>query len=169
MTQIRNISEEQKTLWSKIEAFQLDDFESAFTFTDRLCRENGWTYQYAVRVIHEYKKFIFLICVAEHPLTPSDQVDQVWHLHLLYTKSYWTDFCQNTLSKEIHHGPTKGGLSEKEKFNDWYSKTIALYSNIFNNQAPIDIWPTTKVRFGELNFRRVNLHRNWIIPKFRKA
>lgn len=162
------MNKEQKILWNKIEEFQLDDFDSSFTFTDRLCRENGWKYEYAVRVINEYKKFIFIICISDHPLTPSDQVDQVWHLHLLYTKSYWTEFCQNTLGREIHHGPTKGGKGEKEKFDDWYSKTIELYLKTFNRQAPIDIWPSSKVRFGELNFRRVNLHRNWIFPKLRK-
>jgi hypothetical protein len=113
-TNLKNDSR-TKTLWDKLEEFQLDDFDSTFTFTDRLCRENGWKYEYAVRVINEYKKFIFLICISDHPLTPSDQVDQVWHLHLLYTRSYWTDFCKNTLGREIHHGPTKGGKNEKEK------------------------------------------------------
>ena len=44
---------EQKTLWDKLEEFQLDDYDSTFTFTDRLCRENGWKYEYAVRVINE--------------------------------------------------------------------------------------------------------------------
>ncbi|WP_298515968.1 hypothetical protein [uncultured Kordia sp.] len=162
------MTSEQKTLWNKIEAFQLDDSQSTFTFTDRLCRENGWKYEYGVRAIHEYKKFMFLICIADHPLTPSDQVDQVWHLHLLYTRSYWTEFCQHILEREIHHGPTKGGANEKEKFNDWYEKTKELYVTIFKKNVPTDIWPSSKIRFGEKNFRRVNLHRNWVFPKFKK-
>ena len=108
------------------------------------------------------------MCISDHALTPSDQVDQVWHLHLLYTRSYWIEFCKNTLGQEIHHGPSKGGKSEKEKFGDWYSKTKELYSKTFDKKPPEDIWPTSKVRFSELNFRRVNLHRNWIIPKFIK-
>lgn len=162
------MTEAQKILWNTIEGFQLDDFDSSFTFTDRLCRENGWKYEFGIRAIHEYKKFMFLICISEHPLTPSDQVDQVWHLHLLYTRSYWTEFCQNTLGREIHHGPTKGGTNEKEKFNDWYAKTKELYVTIFKKNPPTDIWPSSKVRFGEIRFRRVNLHRNWVFPKFRK-
>ena len=32
--------------------------------------------------IEEYRKFVFLALVAGHQITPSDQVDQVWHLHL---------------------------------------------------------------------------------------
>jgi hypothetical protein len=159
------MTEKQKILWTKIHDFEIDDIDSDFTFTDRLARENGWTMVYSLRVIEEYKKFIFLICIAEHPLTPSDQIDQVWHLHLIYTKSYWIDLCKNTLSLDIHHGPTKGGEKEKAKYNDLYEATKMLYQRTFEKEPPTDIWPSSKVRFGELNFTRVNKHRNWIIPK----
>ena len=159
---------EQQDLWVKIEKFELNDSSVAFSFTDRLCRENGWMYEYAIRVVNEYRKFIFLMCISSHPLTPSDQVDQVWHLHLLYTESYWIDLCQNTLGKSIHHGPTKGGGNEKEKFTDWYSKTRLLYSDTFGREAPTDIWPSSEIRFGQINFRRVNLDKYWIITKFKE-
>ncbi len=100
------MTEAQEILWKKIKEFEIDEPSSALTFTERLARENGWTIEFTLRAIEEYKKFMFLICIAEHPLTPSDQIDQVWHLHLLYTQSYWNDFCKNTLNKTIHHGPT---------------------------------------------------------------
>lgn len=156
---------EQEILWGKIRTFELDDPLISLTFTDRLARENGWTLVYALRTVDEYKKFMFLLCLADHPLTPSDQVDQVWHLHLLYTQSYWIDFCKDTINKQIHHGPTKGGTSENNKFTDWYEKTKQLYKSIFGYDTPNDIWPTSKIRFSEINFQRVNLDRNWIIKK----
>lgn len=156
---------DQNTLWEKIKDFELDDPTSTLTFTDRLARENGWSIEYAIRAIHEYKKFIFMLCIAEHSLTPSDQVDQVWHLHMLYTQCYWRDFCQDTLQKQIHHGPTKGGSEEGEKYDNLYEKTFLLYEKLFDRKAPVDIWPSKKIRFGEINFQRVNLHRNWIIKK----
>ena len=106
-----------------------------------------------------------MLCIAEHSLTPSDQVDQVWHLHLLYTRSYWTDFCQNTLGRQIHHGPTQGGEAEGNKYNDLYEKTLQLYKVLFERDAPADIWPTKEIRFGDVNFQRINLNRNWIIKK----
>ncbi len=156
---------EQESLWNNIRAFELDDPAISLTFTDRLARENGWTMEYALRTIEEYKKFMFLLCVANHPLTPSDQVDQVWHLHLIYTHSYWTDFCKNTLNKQIHHGPTKGGESENNKFTDWYEKTKLLYQSIFGHETPIDIWPHSEIRFSDIHFLRVNLKQNWVIKK----
>jgi len=156
---------EEGQLWDKIEGFELDDPDSSLTFSERLARENGWGLEYSLRCIEEYKKFMFLICIASHPLTPSDQVDQVWHLHLLYTHSYWIEFCQNTLGKQIHHGPTKGGKHEQDKFTDWYAKTKELYKEIFKNNPPDDIWPSSKIRFSEINFQRINLDRNWVIKK----
>lgn len=160
-----SMTEEQKVLWTKIQDFELDDIDADFTFTDRLARENGWTTEFALRTVAEYKKFIFLICIANHPLTPSDQVDQVWHLHLIYTRSYWIDLCKNTLNREIHHGPTKGGTQERANYKDWYAETQVLYHRVFETHPPVDIWPPSAIRFGELNFTRVNRHRNWVVPK----
>lgn len=155
-------------LWQKIKRFELDDPNAAFSFSDRLARENNWTKEYALRTILEYKKFMLLICQATHPLTPSDQVDQVWHLHMIYTQSYWTDFCEKTMGRTVHHGPTKGGDTEKDRYRDLYQETKNFYKTVFQTDAPADIWPSSSVRFGELRFARVNLHRNWVIqkPKF---
>ncbi len=113
--------------------FNIDDPDSSFTFTDRLCRENDWKMEYALRAILEYKKFIFLVCTSDKAQTPSDQVDQVWHLHLLYTQSYWNEFCKGILNKEIHHGPTKG-VEERGLFKEQYSCTLGQYSQKFNEK-----------------------------------
>ncbi|WP_324671411.1 hypothetical protein [Hymenobacter sp. GOD-10R] len=152
-------------LWERIRAFELDDPAASFSFTDRLARENGWPLDYALRAVLEYKKFMFLLCLAPHPLTPSDPVDQVWHLHLLYTQSYWVAFCDQVLGRPIHHGPTKGGPSEQTKFENWYERTKQLYHTTFNALPPADIWPDSETRFREINFRRVNLDAYWLVPK----
>ncbi|MFC6267839.1 glycine-rich domain-containing protein [Frigoriflavimonas asaccharolytica] len=159
------MNETQKILWNKIKNFELDEVDSSLSFTDRLARENGWSVEFSVRAVLEYKKFIFLLMIADHPLTPSDQVDQVWHLHLLYTQSYWEDFCEHTLGKKIHHGPTKGGNKEIDKFTNWYEKTKQLYISVFKYAPSADIWPSSKIRFSEINFQRVNMKRNWILKK----
>lgn len=155
---------EQMELWNKIHAFELDDPESAYSFSDRLARENGWSKEYTLRTIHEYKKFMFLLCLAS-PLTPSDQVDQVWHLHLLYTRSYWEDFCRDTLGQSIHHGPTRGGMKEEERYHDYYETTKKKYLQLFGQAAPEDIWPESGKRFSDTRFQRVNLARHWVIKK----
>ncbi|XOV94208.1 MAG: glycine-rich domain-containing protein [Bacteroidota bacterium] len=152
-------------LWARIKKFEIADPQAEFPFLDRLARENSWTHEYSARAILEYKRFMFLICISEHPLTPSDQVDQVWHLHLIYSESYWKDFCRDTLRKAVQHGPTKGGEKEKAKYNNWYEATKDLYRNNFELEPPKDIWPPSEIRFGQIRFTRVNLHTNWVIPK----
>lgn len=151
------MNDEQLRLWEKLNDYELDDPEVNFSFTDRLVRENGWGYDFAIRTVDEYKKFILLIVCSGHPCTPSDEIDQVWHLHLLYTRSYWTDMCQEILNLDIHHGPTKG-VSQRDDFKNYYSKTKESYVRFFNEQPPSDIWPSSKQRFKYTNFRRVNLH-----------
>ena len=103
-------------LWHRLEAFEFDEIDADLTFTDRLARDNGWTPDYTERVIDEYKRFCYLAIRAGHEVTPSDQVDQVWHLHLSYSRNYWEEFCPNVLQSDLHHGPTKGGAAEAKKF-----------------------------------------------------
>ncbi|MGZ5281894.1 MAG: glycine-rich domain-containing protein [Bacteroidia bacterium] len=127
-------------VWQKIKDFELDEPGISYSFTDRLAKENNWKLAFALRAVNEYKKFIFLVAISPNPLSPPPIIDQVWHLHLLYTKSYWVDLCENILGKPIHHNPTKGGAEEKDKFAEWYNYTIAFYKEIFKTEPPQDIW-----------------------------
>ena len=161
------MNQEDKLLWERIRAFQIDDPSSSFKFSDRLSRENDWDLEYALQAVLEYKKFIFLICVDPEPKTPSDQIDQVWHLHLLYTQSYWNEFCQNTLGKEIHHGPTKG-VEQRGDFKSYYQATKESYFRYFKETPPEDFWPSEEERFRTVRFTRVNRDKYWIIPKIQR-
>lgn len=153
------------TLWQRIEVFEIDDPSAGFTFSNRLAKENGWSAFYAERVVSEYKKFLYLACEAGHPVTPSEEVDQVWHLHLCYTRSYWKDLCDKTLGKEIHHGPTRGGSQERAKFVDWYERTLDSYEKCFGQKPPIDIWPQAKERFSSSSNEKVDRKLYYVIPK----
>lgn len=153
-------------LWEDLSNFSLDNPEADFSFSQRLARENGWNLAHSLRVIEEYKKFIYMSVVTGKSLTPSDEVDQAWHLHLIYSYSYWVEMCEKTLGGfRLHHGPTKGGLSENKRYDNQYSKTLEFYREEFGYEAPADIWPSNDIRFGKVNFRRVSLHDNYILSK----
>ncbi|MEL6930426.1 MAG: TIGR04222 domain-containing membrane protein, partial [Cyanobacteria bacterium J06600_6] len=94
------MNSEQKQVFTRIKAFSFDKPGTEFTFNQRLARENAWSIEYTHRVIEEYQKFIFLAVFAGHIVTPSEPIDRVWHLHLTYTRSYWNDFCPNTLGQK---------------------------------------------------------------------
>lgn len=153
-------------LWTRITRFALDDPRSRLPFSLRLARENGWSRHFAIGVIGEYKRFCYLAIRAGHGVTPSDQVDQAWHLHLLYTKSYWDDFCGGVLGRPLHHNPTRGGPHESAKFHDAYEKTLASYRRVFGREPPPDIWPAVDARFANARaFRRVDTASWWLVPR----
>jgi hypothetical protein len=154
------------TLWQRISQFSLDEEAIDLPFSKRLARENGWTLTFAKRAIEEYKKFTYLACVSDTPVTPSDEVDQVWHLHLTYTRSYWDDFCTSTLQRKLHHGPTKGGATEGAKFHGWYEHTKAQYAEEFDASPPLDLWPLAEERFSKpIHQKRISTTDYWMIPK----
>lgn len=153
-------------LYKKIQQFSLDDKFSTYPFSKRLACENGWSLEYTQQVIDEYKKYMFLAVTAGHQVTPSDQVDQAWHLHMLYTQSYWDRFCGQVLGKPVHHSPTKGGTLERKKYTVCYLRTLDSYQKFFGEKPVSEVWPAPEVRFGEdLHFSRVNNKRYWIISK----
>lgn len=152
-------------LFQQIQALEIGTGKSDLTFNDRLARENGWSPDHTDRVIQEYHRFLYLCARAGHPVTPSDEVDQVWHLHLCYTESYWNDLCRDILEFPLHHGPTKGGKREQDKFRDWYSKTLESYRTAFDEAPPSDIWPDADSRFKPVRFQRINRDTNFVVPK----
>ncbi len=156
---------EQRELWTRIEDFELDVPNSALPFSRRLARENGWSADFTQRAIAEYKRFVFLAMCADHIVAPSEEVDQVWHFHLTYTRSYWDELCGQVLPRPLHHGPTRGGKDEGAKFHDLYERTLASYRRCFGEDAPPDLWPSAHVRFGKAHWIRVDVQGNWVIGK----
>ena len=98
LEQLREKDVHDDDLWQRIDAFSFDEPGVSFPFSRRLARENDWSLYFAKRVIIEYKRFCYLAMRAGHPVAPSDEVDQAWHLHLLYSVGYWEEFCARILA-----------------------------------------------------------------------
>ena len=153
-------------LWKRLVAFELDNIGDALSFTQRLARENGWQLGFAQRVVEEYRRFLFLALRAGHSVTPSDEVDQAWHLHLVYSRSYWDELCTQVLQHRLHHGPTRGGPAEDDRFLENYEATRASYRRCFNSEPPADIWPEPEVRFApQARWQRIDRASHWCLPK----
>lgn len=158
-------------LWQKLVEFRFDADDSTSPFTARLAKENGWSPRFTQRVLNEYRRFLFLAVRAGHPVTPSDAVDHAWHLHLLYTESYWGELCPQVLGQPFHHCPSKGGATEDRKFTSWYERTHESYRAFFGEHAPADIWPPIALSFNrKAGHQRVSLDDAWIIrkPRFQR-
>ncbi|NNU16907.1 hypothetical protein HK107_11315 [Parvularcula sp. ZS-1/3] len=150
-------------------ACSIEAADAAFPLSARLARDNGWSLPFAERVLEEYRRFAYLAVVCGREVTPSDEVDQAWHLHLCYTRHYWSEW-KEALGTELHHGPTKGGKAENTRYRDNYDATLALYKEHFGEDAPSDIWPAPDVRFGRApHFRRIDLSDTLLLSKRRLA
>ncbi len=158
-------SAEHQELWQNLSQLSLDDPTTPLSFSRRLAKENGWSGSYTRRVVEEYRRFLFLCMSAGHVCCPSDQVDQAWHLHLTYTRSYWNNLCLGVLKRPLHHEATRGGTAEQQKHACLYEQTLASYAQFFEQSPPDDIWPAADVRFGrDIHFRRVNAATHWVLP-----
>lgn len=153
-------------LWQRLEHFRVDDGDAPLSFIKRLARDNNWSQDFAEAAYREYLRFVYLMSVTDVPLTPSDEVDQVWHLHLAYTRSYWQDLCEETLGHPLHHGPTRGGRSETTKFKDWYQRTLDVYAEEFGEPPPGRIWPAREQRFANVEaFMRIDASRHFLLRR----
>lgn len=104
-------------------------------FLERLCREHHWPLVFGKRAIDEYKRFVYLTMVAPMPLTPSDDVDRVWRLHLLYERSYAQ--MGRVLPRPLAYKPLNGG--------DWYERTKSFYQREFGVRPPKHLWSSRPV------------------------
>ncbi len=148
----------RRVLIGRIETLAIGRIDSTLGFEGRLAAENGWSEAFASRVAVEYRRFLALVAIGDEQLTPSDAVDQAWHLHLAYTRDYWYDLCRNIVGRDLHHEPTSGGIDQREHYRDCYARTIERYRATFNETPPGDIWPDPADRFVG-RFVRVDLTR----------
>lgn len=135
-------------VWQRLAAHTFGPADAALTFATRRARENRWTLAHSELVIREYKRFCYLAMTAGQEVTPSDAVDQAWHLHLAYSRDYWRVFCPHVLRAELHHGPTRGGTAERSRFYCQYAATLAACEAAFGEAPPADIWSAARRRFS---------------------
>jgi uncharacterized protein (TIGR04222 family) len=161
--------ERQRALWQRLRAHDFAPADDPLHFTARLAREHGWSLADAAAAVEEYRRFCFLAAVAGHGVTPSSAIDEVWHLHLTYTREYWSAFCPDVLGFDLHHEPTRGRLGEGARFRDDYARTLASYETWFG-APPERWWPGTHARFADTRrWRRVDLRQVMVLPRPRLA
>ncbi|NJN86389.1 MAG: hypothetical protein HC881_08865 [Leptolyngbyaceae cyanobacterium SL_7_1] len=69
-------------------------------------------------------------------LVPPDDIDQVWHYHILDTQKYATD-CQHLFGYFIHHFPYLGTRGEYDR-QDWYC-AYTLTQLLFRQQFGVEL------------------------------
>lgn len=135
---------------------QLKIVDDSPDFVQRVMKENLWTESYTLRVIEEYKRFLWL--ARSMSVAPSYEIDQVWHTHILFSEDY-TSVCKKLFGKYLHHRP-ESKSSPKKCDIDPYILTLAAYELEFGNY-PKDIW----TNWIPMNCVYLDLNRHWVIGK----
>ncbi len=125
------------------QALELGIQRSESPFLQRLMKDNKWKEPFAQRASEEYLKFISLAACSSSEVTPSETVDIVWHTHLIFTESYWSELCSGVLGRQVHHHPGTG-TAEDSRFPDQYKDTYLKYIEVFGTVPPKDIWARPK-------------------------
>lgn len=155
----------QQALWTRLRAHAFERPDQRLDLLRRLVREQGWTLPEARQAIEEYRRFCFLACLSDQPLTPSEAVDQVWHLHLTHSRDYWEQYCPRVLQRPLHHDPTIGGAAAGRRYQDQYAETLLRYERCFGLPPP-RWWPAASERFARPErWRWVDRERYWLLPR----
>ncbi len=136
--------EELDAIWRRLSAYSFDALDAPMPFSKRLAEKMGWTEDFALQAIEEYRRFLFMARISPTEVTPSQLVDEVWHFHLQYTEDYWVRLCDEVLGAPIHHNPGDGSGSDEERHALQYGYTLELYAHAFGEDAPEEIWPRPK-------------------------
>lgn len=98
-------------------------------------RRNGdllWDEGRVARALHDYKQFLALMhWNPEAFLVPSDEIDDVWHTHVLNTARYQAD-CETIFGCFQHHSPSMGASEEVvEAHTNDREETLRLFEEAF--------------------------------------
>lgn len=137
------IAKSDPHLWEALAALPLDRLAEEDTgpqngFTLRLMKQEGWDYIHSVRVVAEYRRFLYLAALGE--VSPPPDVDAAWHLHLTFTRAYWTGLCERTLGHKLDHHPATSAV-DTVRYKTVYAETRRRYRGEFGCEPPADIWP----------------------------
>ncbi|MBE5316557.1 MAG: TIGR04222 domain-containing membrane protein [Xanthomonadales bacterium] len=139
---------------ARILAWAGDDPALQPRFRAQLAGRTGWNAARCARAIDEYLRFCAVAARLGGRAVPSAAVDEVWHLHLTWTRDYWDDFCPRRLGFALHHQPARGIPGERACLREAYAETLHAYAAEFGTPA-LEWWPAWST------LRRPSHRRRW--------
>lgn len=88
----------------------------------------GWSRKQALQAIERYKAFLFVSYLyPEQLLVPAQDIDRVWHHHILHTRQYRQD-CEWLFGRFIDHTPDSelGNECDRANLDAAFAQTQAL-------------------------------------------
>lgn len=126
----------------------LENYTFPEGFAGKLVQETHLPLQEIAALLHEYRRFLIMAAVGGQSITPSQRVDDAWHLHLTYSRDYWERLVP-LLGRPLHHEPA-GSAHEHAHYQEQYIRTLMLYRDTFGEDAPQRWWPDPRRRTAPL-------------------
>lgn len=108
----------------------------------KLVKESSWDLERANLVEPQYKAFLFLIGTRrDHMFVPTQDIDTMWHTHILDTRKYMTD-CAQYFGEYIHHYPYLGLEDDKdaERAHKLFTATrVAMFDDLNINVPGLEL------------------------------
>jgi hypothetical protein len=119
---------EQEELATKIQAMNLEPV------IFKLVYEYGWNLEKALLVEAQYKTFLFMTLTLSEAVVPTQEIDEMWHNHILDTRLYALH-CKEVFGRFIDHFPYFGvrGGNDAQLLKESYKDTVQK----FGKYAPI--------------------------------
>lgn len=99
--------------------------------------EEKWSFERTKQAISHYSMFLWLVNLyPKRQLVPTQEIDRVWHHHILDTMKYAED-CEMLFGRFIHHFPYFGKRGKVDK-NNLYT-AFAETQKLFQQHFGIDL------------------------------
>jgi hypothetical protein len=95
------------------------------------------TIEYAETLFEETLKFLATGYALRQAVSPSEEIDAMWHHFILHTKEY-AAWCQSSFGTFIHHNPTEAPMVENR------SELLKTATFLFGTYDA-SIWPTNDI------------------------
>jgi hypothetical protein len=138
----------KQELWDAVQTLDLR------SVTTQLVNRKGWSPDRVDAAVRRYRGFLYLtLADVVRDICPTQEVDEVWHQHILNTKQYAAD-CERLAGKFIHHAPASDDDSEAESktLEDLFFRTWVAYESEFGEpyqetigEALLQRWPRAGV------------------------
>jgi hypothetical protein len=127
----------------------------------------GWTKQQVFRAIRRYKTFVFVnYLYPQILLVPTQEIDQVWHCHILHTRQYRKD-CELLFGCFIDHDPESElwGEANQHNLDAAFAQTqslLALYERHFQEggSGEFELHPVQRLELTKYQFQLGNDQRD---------
>ena len=96
-------------------------------------KEYGWSKAQASQAVDRYEK-LFKLFGKGSSIVPTQEIDDVWHIHMLDPESYYED-CMEYHGKIIGHNPAlEDSQEEKSKLHSLFLMTAKIWKEAYGEE-----------------------------------